>query len=86
VTVDPDPVIVPHVALQFQLVGLPEVEALNCDVCWEQSVGPGLALTCGVPGFGLIVNVYVPAVEVPQEFVAVTLTTHCVDEVTAGAV
>jgi hypothetical protein len=40
----------------------------------------------GVVGSGLIVSVYVPALEVPQELFAVTLTIHCVDVVTVAAV
>jgi hypothetical protein len=75
----------PQLDVQVQVVGLPDAVAVNCTPIPSHQ-GEGVpATTVGVAGIGLIVKEYW-ALDVPHEFVAVTFTTHWVDEVTVGAV
>jgi hypothetical protein len=67
-------VIVPHEAVQFQFViGEPQVvAAVIWEVASEHSGEAGFGKIVGASGFGFSVPGNAPAVEVPQEFVAVT--------------
>ena len=76
-----------QLAVQFQLVGLPDAVAVS----WTQTPshqGDGdPAVIVGVPGFGLIVSEILPALgEEPQLFVAETVMLQVCWSFTDGAV
>ena len=69
-----------------QLVGLPVAVAVNWTGVPSHQGEAGLATMVGTSGIGLMVKEYVPWFDVPQAFVAVTVSWQLLETVTVGAV